>query len=258
MRLMDCLEARETANMLLVRDKRSEDKRVKPMKISLLSNASRIIERIMAIIMSKLDPDNSYHSLSLLGTKGLLKYVNNIDPDIINFHWTGGSFVSIAQLNKIIRKYSCVWTLHDSYPLTYPYHYKSMDPIIGLSNRCRSALLSKVINLYRNVMRLNISKISFVAPSSWMKTNYMLSSPAVCTVIPNPVPKLIFNMSKEIEAYKATSSNTSFYSLLIVASSLGTEHRKGIDLSLAVYKLIAAQVCCRLVIVGYNKRIEIS
>ena len=100
-----------------------------------------------------------------------LKYIKQINPDIINLHWIGNNFINIKELSLIHKP--IVWTLHDMWPYCGSEHY-SLDE--RFENGYKNDLvlkkkghlkfdLDKIVWL--NKKKYLGNKLNFVATSSW-------------------------------------------------------------------------------------------
>lgn len=101
-------------------------------------------------------------SLQLFGEK-LDGIIETINPDIINFHWTGKGFISFKEINKIAQVKPTVVTLHDQSMFTGGYFLSSTEP--------NNIWLNKISQLNLSLKdKIQSKSISFISPSKYMST----------------------------------------------------------------------------------------
>ena len=100
-------------SLMLVQNKTSNSDKV----ISTNNITERFLDKVNLYFKEKLNKLNSNfnnfkvsRSYNFLPTFKL-KYIKQINPDIINLHWIGNNFINIKELSLIHKP--IVWTLHD-------------------------------------------------------------------------------------------------------------------------------------------------
>jgi glycosyltransferase involved in cell wall biosynthesis len=103
---------------------------------------------------------------------GIISKISQLEPDIINLHWTNEAFVqveTIAKLNKPV-----VWSLHDMWAFTGGCHYSQVcDRYIKSCGACPQLHSSKNWDLSRWIWQrkakaLRNPNLTIVAFSSWL------------------------------------------------------------------------------------------
>lgn len=151
------------------------------------------------------------HSLNLF-SGDILKYINEIKPDIVHLHWFCGEMISIRQLAQI--PYPLVMTPHDSWIFCGAEHHPD---ILQNSTRWRDGYYrnnktagDKGIDLDRYVWQqkkrywMNL-KIHFLPLNRWMCDmigNSALFRGASCTIVPNCVDLDLFAPGDKEDARK--------------------------------------------------------
>jgi glycosyltransferase involved in cell wall biosynthesis len=108
---------------MLVIDKASDDPFVH--SLSRVRTARAIVANALRkdIVKYQNTQNPTLHSLNVFPS-GIIKYINKIQPDVVNLHWLGGEMLSIAEIGKI--KQPIVWTMHDMWAFCGAEHYE--DP----------------------------------------------------------------------------------------------------------------------------------
>lgn len=52
--------------------------------------------------------------------------VNEMNPDVVQFHWVNGGFLSVEQIGRLMKGHIAVWTMHDMWPICGAEHYESI------------------------------------------------------------------------------------------------------------------------------------
>lgn len=132
----------------------------------------------------------------------MLKEISELNPDIINFHWTHGNTIPLKLIRKCNETWSVFWTLHDQWPITINtyFQYEKAKVIIEEERTLRQRL-GKMIEmrpgfLYNYKTRMLADQdIHTISPSKWLY-NQVLESPvfsaAINHCIPNGVDTDIF------------------------------------------------------------------
>ncbi len=160
-------------------------------------------------------------SLQLFGQR-LDKIIEKINPDIINFHWTGKGFISFKEINRIAQIKPTVFTLHDQSMLTGGYF---LHPTKSNNN-----LLNKINQFNLNLKNKTYSKnMAFISPSKYMETIFKENP-----LFKNNKIKIINNGTKIIktnrkDSRKKLSLNPNKKYLLFGSINLISDKIKGFD-----------------------------
>lgn len=110
-------------------------------------------------------------SLNLLPNFKLMPAVSKLDPDIINLHWVGGSFLPISQFRHL--NAPVVWSLYDMWPFTGGCHYDdSCGRFVNSCGNCpqldshRSDISSLIIGAKKKYWQ--DTPMTIVSPSTWL------------------------------------------------------------------------------------------
>ncbi len=71
---------------------------------------------------------NEIKSVNILPS-GIIRVINDMNPDVVHLHWINAEMLSIAQLARI--KQPVVWTLHDMWPFCGAEHYTTSTRYIS-------------------------------------------------------------------------------------------------------------------------------
>lgn len=139
--------------------------------IDRISNILREFYELWSIRKIKLTSGNTF-SVANLSNRGLVKYINSSDFDIINLHWVNSNFLSIKDVSRIEKK--IVWTLHDMWAFTGGCHYA--EDCIKYTNKCGSCFQlnsDKRFDLSSEIQSLKIKSFrkvnAVIAPSKWIE-----------------------------------------------------------------------------------------
>ena len=170
--------------------------------------------------------------------------INSLRPDIVHLHWIQSETLSLRDAARI--RAPLVWTLHDSWPfLGAQSHPESLNDL-SFSNGYKSSyghpysknrLLLERWVFNRKSRHLGSRIKGVIAPSEWMKSQFLLSgqyTDALIKVIPNPVD-LIAYKKRDVFVYPnalelASKKVSGKKLILIVGAYLDEGSGKGIDL----------------------------
>lgn len=171
-RLHQGLKQLDISSTMLVKEKVTSDSSVLGASTKLGEGIAKTKETLDAIPL-KLYPSRSKATFS---TQWLpdhtLAGVRKINPDIVNLHWVGGSYLKIESLARFNRP--VVWTLQDIWAFTGGCHYA--EGCTQFEDRCGACpqLGSKTeLDLSRWVWKRKARAwktldLTIVAPSNWM------------------------------------------------------------------------------------------
>jgi len=171
-------------------------------------------------------------------TKRMFRQIKQINPDIINLHWTHGNYISHTILPKLSRYKPLIWTFHDMWPLTghCAYSYDCDRWKTGCT-RCPYLSESPPLKYDRAAFLWHIKKkiyghaeLDVVAPSKWL-TRLASGSPLLdgCKFfhVPNGLDVDIFKPIPKDLAKKALNLPISSKVLLFVCGSFSLMRKGG-------------------------------
>jgi glycosyltransferase involved in cell wall biosynthesis len=171
-RLHKGLQGINLQSQMLVQEKYSHDKTVIAPNIRLFQGIARAKITFDSLPL-KLYRDSNYHSFFLQWLPDrVVPQVNQINPDIINLHWTSAAFMQIETLAKLKRP--LVWTIHDMWAFTGGCNYSG--DCIRYENSCgacpqlgskKDADLSHWV-WQRKVKAWKGLNMTIVSPGSWL------------------------------------------------------------------------------------------
>lgn len=200
-------------------------------------------------------------SVNFFDNNELVKFINNSNFDIINFHWINASMLSIEDIGKITKP--IVWTMHDMWIFTGGCHYSNGCILYKTDcNKCnqlddkKNTFLSKYILKRKNIYYKNIR---YISPSKWLancgKDSFLLKNSNI-QVIQNGVDLEIFKKLDKIFSQKVLNLDTSKKYILFGAMSSTSDKRKGYDLLKKALKVLKKEFYLKdivLLIFGANK-----
>lgn len=163
--------------------------------------------------------------------------------DVINLHWSV-LFLDYSSFFQCNQK-PIIWTLHDLFPLSGGYHYRSGFPFDAYQT---------LIQRYTHLKRHSISgqNVTVVSPSHWLKAESEQSQILRCfkqVVIPNGLDSNVFKQLDEVAARRVFHLPKDKKVLLFVATSL-TNKRKGYGLLHEAIKQIPNKEQLTLLMLG--------
>jgi glycosyltransferase involved in cell wall biosynthesis len=191
------------------------------------------------------------------------------DADILHIHWTNSGFLSIADLEKLIKlNKPIVWTLHDMWMFTGGCHY--VGDCNHFEYECGNCYflrnpgpndISHTGWLRKTKMLGDTKNISFVTCSKWLggvaKTSSLLKNASI-QAIPNPIDTELFSPRKMEEARKKWGIDAGKKIILFGAANIA-DRRKGLAYlieALAYLKNYPGTENVEMVIFGKNKRFD--
>ncbi len=263
-RLHRALLTANIESIMLVQDKSSGD----PTVITVNNKFNKCAN----VVRSSLDglPVKLYNkrsktlfSPSWLGFSDITKVINNLNPDIVHFHWICGGMLDIKSISKI--KAPIVWSLHDMWAFTGGCHY---DENCGLyKKKCGKCKVLKSSNqkdlssnLWKRKSRVfdKITDMTIVGLSSWLNQcskESSLFNKYPHYNIPNPIDTNEFRPFDKNESRKMWNLPLDKKIILFGAMSATSDPRKGfLELNKALKTLNRKDV--ELVIFGSNKPLQ--
>ncbi len=191
---------------------------------------------------------------------GVLRKIEEIDPDIVHLHWIARGFVRIEQLAKIRKP--IVWSLHDMWAFTGGCHYDGgcgkyekmcgNCPVLGSG---KDKDLSRRVFLRKQSRFSKLSRLTVNGLSSWLAecagSSSLLQNTNVLN-LPNPIDTetykpLARDQAKELLGFSAEKKH-----ILFGAMNATSEERKGFaELIQAIDSLSADDI--ELAVLGSSK-----
>jgi glycosyltransferase involved in cell wall biosynthesis len=171
-RLHGGLQSIGVESQMLVQDKSSDDEAV--------TAPSKRLEQSIAKIRVAFDAlplkfyrqrDNNSFSLQWFPDR-IAPKINQLNPDVINLHWTNEAFIKVETLARFNRP--LVWTLHDMWAFTGGCHYsQDCDRYTASCGACPQLYSSENWDLSRWVWQRKAKSwkdldLTIVALSSWL------------------------------------------------------------------------------------------
>jgi glycosyltransferase involved in cell wall biosynthesis len=161
-------------SQMMVQEKTSDEATILGSTVSLMQGVARSKITLDTLPLKLLYPQwdrSNPFSLQWLPDR-LLPKINRIQPDIINLHWIGSSFVQIPTLAKL--KQPIVWTLHDMWAFTGGCHYSGdCDRYTQSCGQCPSLGSHQKLDASRWIWRKKHQNwqhlnVTLVSPSRWL------------------------------------------------------------------------------------------
>ncbi|HHB51976.1 MAG TPA: glycosyltransferase [Saprospiraceae bacterium] len=199
-------------------------------------------------------------STSWVSSYNIVNKINELNPDIVHFHWVGDGMIKIEDYKKI--KAPIVWSLHDMWPFTGGCHYD--DECNAYTNCCGKCKVLKS-NVDNDVSRKvfmrklqhfpEINNMTIVGLSNWLKDcaqkSPLLKNRNILN-LPNPIDIKIFNKKDPINSRSYFSLPKDKKLILFGAMRTTSVPRKGFkELKQALKNLNDQNI--ELVVIGSDK-----
>lgn len=186
----------------------------------------------------------AFWGLSIFRTKEIQK------ADIINMHWVNNSFLSLQEIDKVLKLGKpVVWHLHDMWLFTGGCHYvgECSNYLTGCGNcpvlKHKSSNDLSYRSFNEKFKLLNASKLTIVASSKWLanaaKKSKMLQSIEV-DHIPIPIDTTLFS-SKSKEQSKASLNLDPSKRYILFGAMNTNDERKGFKFLKAALLQLASE-----------------
>lgn len=242
---------------MLVIDKRSDDPYVHT-----VSTFTRIRIKLASVFCRLLlrqqkTPNTVLHSLNFVPS-GLPRYIEALQPDVINLHWLGGEMISVGEIAHL--RQPIVWTLHDMWAFSGCEHYDDDRP----SERYRSGYSAASRhpehtgwdldrwNFLRKQKAWASKRFHIVTPSHWLGDcvrHSKLFAGQPLQVIPNCIDHQVYRPLDKSFAREALGLPRDKQLLLFGAMSSTSDPRKGYQLLIPALQCLKAE--------GKAERIEL-
>lgn len=236
-RLMEALKKNGIKAKMLVRDKQSGDLTVSAVPSTLLLPMKFLWERFVIFLANGLKRRNIFQvDIANTGTD-ITKMFEFEQADVIHLHWVNQGFLSMKNLNDIIRSGKpVVITMHDMWYFTGICHYAG-DCRKYVSQCTKCPLLTnggigedwarKVFEQKRTMLLGH--KVAFVGCSRWISdlaSESMLTKGQIVMNIPNAINTSVFHPMSQQEAREKQHLPQDKL-LLLFGSQRITDERKG-------------------------------
>ena len=203
---------------------------------------------------------------SSVGTRKLLREIDNLSPDVLHLHNLHGWYINIPMLFDYIRKkkIKTVWTLHDCWGFTAQCSHFTMEKCYKWKTGCydcpRHTLypytwIDKTRKMYKlkKEWLTGVENMTIVTPSEWL-ANLVKQS------FLQYYPLRVINNGINLSVFKPTPSDfRSKHKLkdkkIVLGVSFGWTYRKGLDVFLELFNQLDPNVY-QIVLVGTDKRID--
>ncbi len=239
-RLLEALNFVGINAKMLVRDRQTQDEKVKQVSSSRFRKKYFLLERLKIFFNLRLSKKHLFEiDIANVGFD-ITTLEEFKKADIIHLHWINQGMLSLEGIEKILSlNKPVVWTMHDMWPFTAICHYpieckkfssQCMDCKFLPSKRDGKDLSFKVWEKKKKLFS-HFNKIHFVACSEWLKKeakkSSLLSSSDV-RVIPNPINLSEFFPQDKKEARQRLGLPKDKKLILFVAQR-ATNKIKGMD-----------------------------
>ena len=226
---------------MLVRDRQSDEPGVHTVNTNWFRKCVNLLtfcmERLQILFLLRFRKKYLYHvSIDNFGVVGLLDHPLAKNADVINFHWTSQSMLSLKQLEKLLNMGKrIVFTMHDMHYFTGICHYaRSCERYLVGCGNCYFLGRGKGENDFsrrwfeRKLSIQNRQTISFVGCSQWLtdlaKRSKVFKDMRVIN-IPNPIDTNVYRAIDKDDA-REQFGVTGKYVVLFGAYSV-KDKRKG-------------------------------
>jgi Glycosyltransferase len=200
-RLHRALLVEGMGSQMLVQSKSSDDFTVigASTKLTKLLATCRSLLDALPVLMYK-NRTQTLFSPSWLPFSGMVKKINDLNPDVVHLHWICGGMLRIEDIAKI--KAPIVWSLHDMWAFTGGDHYdEGAGNYLALCGYCKVLGSDKANDISRWFFKrkqktyAKKSNMTIVGLSSWLndcsKSSTLLKVKAHIN-LPNPIDTSIY------------------------------------------------------------------
>lgn len=229
----------EINSQILAPEKTTSDKFVFSNDTLLEKATSKVVGYLDRLPLSFFETAQAYRtSLSFFSNPFFLKKINELDPDIVNLHWTCDGVLRPEFLKKI--NASIVWTMHDSWPFCGSENYTTdtaryRDGYYRHNRNNQSTGLDVDRWMYKRKLRAYSKRkdMVFISPSKWL-CDEALSSALLSQYdvrhIPNGLNTELFRPIGKSVSRKVLGLPEDKKIILFGAAGGVTDARKGFDL----------------------------
>lgn len=194
---------------------------------------------------------NNY-SPSIIGSIGLVKKINKLNPDIVHLHWVCNAMLSIEDIAKIDSP--IVWTLHDNWAFSGGCHNMQTCPNHNHNNHNCEIAFSSIFKRKKKAY-LKKQDLAIVSPSNWLhklaSKSELLNDKRNFT-IPNPIDTEAFRPLGMKHARKIWDLPKNKKIILCGAFNISSDSNKGLAYLKEAWNQLNDPFC-ELVIFGNDK-----
>lgn len=202
-------------------------------------------------------------------TKGFLKWIDTINPDILHLHNLHGFYLHVGILFEYIKSHNIrvVWTLHDCWPMTGQcayFDYAHCDKWKTSCHHCPVYRSDYPYSLFCDNSRQNyilkrnaftgVKEMTIVTPSYWLadivKKSFMNEYPV--RVISNGINLELFSPSDKPEPTNIISSLCNTTTKIVLGVANVWSKRKGLDYFLQLINMLNEEY--HIVLIGLSKK----
>lgn len=206
--------------------------------------------------------NNYSHSINFFSSN-IIKKIDEINPDIINFHWINNEFFSIKQISKI--KKPIIWTMLDMWPMCGGEHYTESQRYIEGYNKFNREKNESGFDLNKFIWKKKIKyykdKIDvIICISDWQKKlaekSVLFKNKKIVKVnLPLDIEK--WRPLDKVESRKILNLKQKKKIFLFISTNGINDKRKGfVYIDKALTKLSKKNYDILLIIVGLKSKIE--
>lgn len=238
-RLLTALNNHGVQATMLVRDKQTENLRIKSLPPSPLLRAKFVMERAEIFAANSFSRENLFAVDHATHGYDITRLPEFEQADVIHLHWVNQGMLSLSDIRKVLASGKrVVWTLHDMWPCTGVCHQSAgCEEWLRACGNCPQLHgggsekdLSHTTFL-RKQKAYAAGHIRFVACSDWLadiaRRAPLLKGHSVES-IPNPIDMNFFRPDNKQEARRRLGLPQEKKLILFVAFN-ATDRRKGID-----------------------------
>ena len=236
-RLHKSLLAQDVDSQMLVQSKKSDDFTVQTISSTKVQKGINLLRPILDAIPTKFykKQTKTLFSPSWFGFSNIVDKINEINPDIVHFHWICGGMIKIEEISRI--KAPIVWSLHDMWAFTGGCHYDEECrryekecgncPILGSD---KEKDLSKKIFYHKEKAFTNKKDMTIIGLSRWLneasKSSNLLKDKKHIN-LPNPINTDVFQPFNKEKSRKLWSLPQDKKLVLFGAMGATSDPRKG-------------------------------
>jgi glycosyltransferase involved in cell wall biosynthesis len=173
---------------------------------------------------------------SWFSVSGIVDKINEINPDIVHFHWIAGGMLRIEDLVKI--KKPIVWSLHDMSPFTGGCHYddhcgrytSTCGSCPALGSMKKNDLSHRIFSRKKKVYDAVGGQLTFVGLSRWISEcafqSTLIGSKRIVN-LPNPIDSERFRPIAKLTAKSLLGIPAEKKIMLFGALKVTDDTRKG-------------------------------
>lgn len=260
-RLMRALRTIGIDVQMLVRDKQTDDPAVHTVNDTTrrrwLNRLRFLFERIVIFLCHRFSKKHLFQ-VSIANTGNDITQIDCFrEADVIHLHWINQGFLSLTDLEKILRSGKpVVWTLHDLWPAAGICHYP--DTCRKYQTECHHCpmqphpLWDLAHQVFRRKKQMDWSRVHFVGCSQWITKQAQQSSllrRATFYTIPNAIHTELFYPQSQEEVRHALGLPKDKKLILFGAAKV-SDTRKGARYLIDACRLLKGHTDWAIILMG--------